>query len=47
MHEGNKVSEFCYSFKGGDYYTNFFFYGWAIVMMCGNGEGYTLSHAEH
>jgi hypothetical protein len=47
MHEGSKVSEFCYSFNDGEFYTIFYLYGWVAVVMVGEGAGYTLSIAEH
>jgi len=47
MLEGIYISEFCYSYNDGEFYTIFYFYGWVTVMMCGDGAGYTMSFAEH
>lgn len=47
MLEGIKIGDFCYEFDNGQFYTIFYLYGWAAVMMHGDGMGYTLSFAEH
>lgn len=47
MFEGTYISEICYSYNDGEFYVIFSLYGWATVMMCDDGAGYTLSFAEH
>jgi len=41
------INDFCYSYNDGEFYVIFSLYGWATVMMCGDGAGYTMSFAEH
>jgi len=45
--EGISINDFCYSYSDGEFYTILCLYGWAVVMMCGDGEGYTVSFTEH
>lgn len=47
MHEGKKLSDFCYEHDDGDFYIILTLYGWAIVNMVGKGECYTYSIMEH